>query len=140
MTRKFGLSLPVISSTSPTGTPVLVVLDDYSIVSTVTRSPPWQLGHGAWVVSLKGRSGGFDLKRVFVGPLADSAEIEANEMESEAAFLAAAAKDCDSCPCCQQVPCDACQAGGVCDAVECRHEADDRARDSDDVADAEERA
>ena len=26
-----------------------------------TRSEPWQLGHGAWVVSLKGYSGGFSL-------------------------------------------------------------------------------
>lgn len=58
--------------------------------------------------------------------------------DGEAAFLDAAAKDCHSCPCCQQVPCDACQAAGVCDAFECRHESDDRAPDSNDVDDAEE--
>lgn len=28
------------------------------------RSEPWQLGHGAWVIGLKGISGGYDLSRV----------------------------------------------------------------------------
>lgn len=40
------------------------VLDDMSgITTTTTRSNPWQLGHGAWVVSLVGRTGGYMLER-----------------------------------------------------------------------------
>lgn len=48
------------------------------------------------------------------------------QSDSEAAFLDATAKDCRSCSCCQQVPCEACQAGGVCDEFECRRERADR--------------
>jgi hypothetical protein len=30
----------------------------------ITRSEPWQLGHGAWVVSLEGKAGGFDVTKL----------------------------------------------------------------------------
>lgn len=34
--------------------------DDHGVprVSSVVRSEPWQLGHGAWVVKIEGRAGG----------------------------------------------------------------------------------
>ena len=50
----------------PEGTPVLLRLDDGSQLSTRTRSVPWQLGHGAWVVLVYGKSGGWALERVEV--------------------------------------------------------------------------
>lgn len=31
---------------------------------TITRSKPWQLGHGDWVVLIEGKSGGYDLSRI----------------------------------------------------------------------------
>lgn len=37
-------------------------------------------------------------------------------------WLAGLAKSCASCSCCRDVPCGACQAGGVCDAMPCLHE------------------
>ena len=46
------------------GTEVNVLLDDGNIWRTRTRSEPWQLGHGQWVVALEGRAGGYDLDRV----------------------------------------------------------------------------
>ena len=46
------------------GTPVQVVRDDGSKMLTRTRSVPWQLGHGDWVVSVEGISGGYLLSRV----------------------------------------------------------------------------
>jgi hypothetical protein len=33
---------------------------------TRTRSQPWQLGHGAWVVAIDGKAGGYDVDRVKV--------------------------------------------------------------------------
>jgi hypothetical protein len=48
----------------PSGSTVHVRLDDGSTITTRTRSDPWQLGHGAWVVMLDGRTGGYDLSRV----------------------------------------------------------------------------
>ena len=46
------------------GTEVNVLLDDGTIWRTHTRSEPWQLGHGQWVVALEGRAGGYALDRV----------------------------------------------------------------------------
>ena len=59
----------------PSGTPVVVTMDDDSKWHTRTRSEPWQLGHGSWVVALEGeyrsphggfdyQAGGYDLGRV----------------------------------------------------------------------------
>lgn len=46
------------------GTKVEVTLDDGSKWITETLSEPWELGHGQMVVMLKGKSGGYDFKRV----------------------------------------------------------------------------
>jgi hypothetical protein len=46
------------------GTAVTVTRDDGSLWQTRTRSDPWQLGDGTWVVALEGRAGGFRLDRV----------------------------------------------------------------------------
>lgn len=46
------------------GIEVNVKKDDGSILKTKTRSLPWQLGHGSWVISVDGISGGYDLTRV----------------------------------------------------------------------------
>lgn len=59
-TVKKGRDLTMMRS----GTQVSVRLDDGSFVRTQTRSMPWKLGSGIWVVSLCGFSGGYDLKRV----------------------------------------------------------------------------
>ena len=48
----------------PAGTLVNVRKDDGDTIVTRTRSLPWQLGHGDWVVSLEGISGGYALDRV----------------------------------------------------------------------------
>jgi len=49
----------------PAGTAVYVTKDDGTEVCTVTESEPWQLGHGVWVVKLRGfGAGGYDLARV----------------------------------------------------------------------------
>lgn len=48
------------------GTPVNVRKDNGDIFETKTRSEPWQLGHGDWVVSVEGISGGYDLERVSI--------------------------------------------------------------------------
>jgi hypothetical protein len=53
-------------TTLPVGTPVVVTKDDGSQIHTKTRSTPWQLGHGAWVVSVEGISGGYDLSRISI--------------------------------------------------------------------------
>jgi hypothetical protein len=50
----------------PEGTSVLLTLDDGSKIATRTRSLPWQLGHGAWVVLVEGKTGGWALERVEV--------------------------------------------------------------------------
>lgn len=43
---------------------VRVTLDDGSKLETRTRSQPWQLGDGTWVVLLEGRTGGYLLSRI----------------------------------------------------------------------------
>jgi hypothetical protein len=50
----------------PSGTAVNVRLDDGTIWPTKTRSLPWMLDHGAWVVMIEGRAGSYDLERVTV--------------------------------------------------------------------------
>ena len=55
-----------VSTKIPEGTPVMLTLDDGTKTFTVTRSLPWQLGHGAWVVLVEGKSGGWALERVEV--------------------------------------------------------------------------
>jgi hypothetical protein len=44
---------------------VVRVRNDFgeTFVATV-KYAPWQLGHGDWVVGLKGKAGGYDLDRV----------------------------------------------------------------------------
>ena len=46
------------------GMRVIVMLDDGSERETHTRSDPWQLGHGEWVVKLDGIAGGYSTMRV----------------------------------------------------------------------------
>jgi hypothetical protein len=53
-------------STLPRGTEVVVRLDNGTKWRTRTRSEPWQLPSGHWVVLLGGRTGGYDLDRVTV--------------------------------------------------------------------------
>jgi hypothetical protein len=48
----------------PVGIAVVVTLDDGSQFQTATRSEPWQLGHGEWVVLVDGIVGGYVLRRV----------------------------------------------------------------------------
>lgn len=49
----------------PEGTPV-TFKDALTSFETTTRSPAWELGHGAPVVSLTGKTGGYLLK--FITP------------------------------------------------------------------------
>lgn len=46
------------------GQKVIVRMDDGTKVEKTVRTIPWQLGHGEWVVGLKGISGGYLLSRV----------------------------------------------------------------------------
>lgn len=48
----------------PPGTPVDLTDDHGKVHRTKTRSEAWCLGHGAAVVSVEGRSGGYDLERI----------------------------------------------------------------------------
>lgn len=48
----------------PIGSEVLYIDDAKSIWLTKTRSEPWRLDAGQWVVLLEGRTGGYDLGRV----------------------------------------------------------------------------
>ncbi len=61
MSEKSGLNIP---RNAPSGTSVQYIDDGGLIHYTVTRSEPWQLGGGQWVVLLEGRSGGYSLNRV----------------------------------------------------------------------------
>lgn len=45
------------------GEDVDVRQDNGEILRMKTRSEPWQLGHGEWVILLDGRSGGYMLTR-----------------------------------------------------------------------------
>lgn len=46
------------------GMKVEVTLDDGTKLPTVTTSHPWELGHGAWVCKIAGKSGGYDCARI----------------------------------------------------------------------------
>lgn len=48
------------------GSSVFVLDDLGKLWSTKTRSAPWKLGHGTWVVLLEGRTGGYDVGRIFL--------------------------------------------------------------------------
>ncbi len=52
------------NSQYPPGTPVIIIQDDGSHVTSKTRSAAWTLGHGEAVVSYEGRTGGYLLSRV----------------------------------------------------------------------------
>jgi len=41
--------------------PVLPAPEGIAPLDTTTRSDPWQLGHGAWVVKIAGKAGGVDV-------------------------------------------------------------------------------
>lgn len=58
------LNLIEMDTQLQSGTKVKVLLDDGSWWYTTTRSVPWQLGHGQWVVLLEGKAGGYALDRV----------------------------------------------------------------------------
>jgi hypothetical protein len=60
--------LQSLPTTAPAGTRVVVVEDDFSLTLTDTRSEPWPLGSGHWVVLLVGRTGGFSIDRVYPAP------------------------------------------------------------------------
>lgn len=45
------------------GRMVRVVRDSGEVEVRAIKYPPWQLGHGAWVVGLRGISGGYALER-----------------------------------------------------------------------------
>lgn len=55
---------PTVDTDIPNGTAVAVTRDDGSTWLTRTRTDPWQLGDGTWVVGLEGRAGGYALARV----------------------------------------------------------------------------
>ena len=48
----------------PEGTQVMLTDDHGNEHLTITRSIAWELGHGAAVVSVVGRAGGYSLDRV----------------------------------------------------------------------------
>jgi len=48
--------------------------DDGHMIPTKTRSLPWQLGHGRWVVAVEGIAGGYDLLRITPRPLKPTAK------------------------------------------------------------------
>lgn len=48
----------------PIGQPVTLIQDDLSEIDTYTRSAPWRLDSGTWVILLAGFAGCYALKRV----------------------------------------------------------------------------
>ena len=46
------------------GMEVTLLLDDGDSVHTKLASLPWQLGHGAWVAKVEGKSGGWCCTRI----------------------------------------------------------------------------
>ena len=49
----------------PIGTPVLLLLDNGSMMETTLQSEAWQLGDGTPVVLVDGKSGGWKLSRIY---------------------------------------------------------------------------
>lgn len=79
---------------------ILVRDDDGRLTEERVKHAPWKLSHGAWVVGICGRAGGYDLARVvaFLGPgRAMSRDDEfvklAGEYEAAAVLLDAARDD-----------------------------------------------
>ena len=70
--RLIELSAEKAALLTSAGMLVTVRTDSGAVRETRTTSRPWQLGHGAWVVSLEGFSGGYDCGRVT--PLAERKE------------------------------------------------------------------
>lgn len=62
--RLIELSAEKAALLTSVGMLVTARLDNGSTRETRTTSRPWKLGHGAWVVSLEGFSGGYDCGRV----------------------------------------------------------------------------
>lgn len=58
-----------LAEETPIGTLVALVDDFYGVMITRTRSIPWRLGNGALVVSVVGRTGGYDAKRIHIVPI-----------------------------------------------------------------------
>lgn len=71
------------------GDVVRVRADDGTVSEYVVRDAPWQLGHGAWVVGLRGMSGGYDLSRVIerVVPAAERADRLAEALSWAVGFI-----------------------------------------------------
>ena len=46
------------------GMPVILTEDDGQLTHTRLSSLPWTLGHGAWVVKVEGKAGGYDCSRI----------------------------------------------------------------------------
>jgi hypothetical protein len=61
-----------IGTDTPIGTPVVVRFDDGKCKRTVTRSTPWRLSNGVWLVSVEGVRGGYSLARVRFATPADA--------------------------------------------------------------------
>lgn len=62
--RRQKLGAKLAKELNQVGMTVVVTLDDGTEKTTKTTSPPWQLGHGDWVIGLEGISGGYDITRV----------------------------------------------------------------------------
>lgn len=58
-----------LTEDTPIGTLVALVDDFHGLTITRTRTLPWRLGHGALVVSVVGRTGGYDAKRIHIVPI-----------------------------------------------------------------------
>ena len=56
----------MIRDDTPRGTLVDVLEDGGTITKTKTNSVPWRLGHGALVVLLEGKSGGYSAERCWL--------------------------------------------------------------------------
>lgn len=57
-------AMPESRKVLPAGSNVFLRLDNGDEYATVTRSEPWQLAGGQWVVLIAGRTGGWALERV----------------------------------------------------------------------------
>jgi hypothetical protein len=54
----------VIAELLKNGMAVKYYEDDGSITLAQTRSEPWMLGHGQWVIKITGKTGGVDCARI----------------------------------------------------------------------------
>lgn len=60
------MSIRAVDADTPSGTPVLLVKDDRSVVETVTRSKPWEIDSGDLLVKVNGIAGGYLATRCYV--------------------------------------------------------------------------